>query len=326
MTGKARALFLLRYLRDHTDEGKAASAIEIMEVFRAAGEKISRPTLREDIASLQEAGFEIIVREVPGIATYYKFMDREWSVPELQILIDAVSSGMFISRNKSAEMIDKLKGMAGPTEREQLMPSIEVEDQVKAPNEQILYIIQAIKDAMLKDEQICFKYFEYDPFLKRVPKHNGYVYTVSPYAMVWKKDRYYLIGWSEKHGDVAHFRIDRMGMPDLSGKQRRPAPEDLRLKDRSDKVFSMFDGPEEVVTLRLRPNLIGQVMDQFGDKLEISNRRENRMDVTVTVHLSPTFYAWLFQYMGQMTVIVPEHVREAYAGYLQEALDEVPGE
>ena len=326
MTGKARALFLLRYLRDHTDEGKAVSAIEIMEAFRAAGEKVSRPTLREDIASLQEAGFEIIVREVPGIATYYKFMDREWSVPELQILIDAVSSGMFISRNKSAEMIDKLKGMAGPTEREQLMPSIEVEDRVKAPNEQILYIVQAIKDAILKDEQISFKYYEFDPFMKRVPKHNGYVYTVSPYAMIWKKDRYYLVGWSEKHADVAHFRIDRMGMPDLSGKKRRPAPEDLRLEDRSDKVFSMFDGPEEVVTLRCRQNLIGQVMDQFGEKLEITNRREDRMDITVTVHLSPTFYAWLFQYTGQMTVIAPEHVREAYAGYLQDALDEVLGE
>lgn len=326
MTGKARALFLLRYLRDHTDEGKAVTANEIMEAFRAAGEKISRPTLREDIASLQEAGFEIIIREVPGIATYYKFMDREWSMPELQILIDAVSSGMFISRKRSAEMIRKLKDMAGPTEREQLMPSIEVADQVKAPNEQILYIIQDIKEAMLKDEQISFQYYEYDPEMKRVPKHKGYVYVVSPYAMIWKKDRYYLVGWSEKHGDVAHFRIDRMGKPSLNGKARHPVPEDLHLEDRSSKVFSMFDGPEEVVTLRLRPQLIGQVMDQFGDKLEITNRREDRMDVTVTVHLSPTFYAWLFQYTGQMTVIAPENVREAYAGYLQEALDEVLGE
>ena len=326
MTGKARALFLLRYLRDHTDEGKAVTANEIMEAFKEAGEKISRPTLREDIASLQEAGFEIIVREVPGTATYYKFTDREWSLPELQILIDAVSSGMFISRKRSAEMIQKLKDMAGPTERDQLMPSIEVEDQVKAPNDDILYIIQDIKVAILNDEKISFRYYEYDPELKQVPKHNGYVYVVSPYAMIWKKDRYYLVGWSEKHRDVAHFRIDRIGKLSLTGKARHPAPEDLHLGDRSSKVFSMFDGPEEVVTLRLRPRLIGQVIDQFGEKLEISKKRENRMDVTVTVHLSPTFYAWLFQYTGEMTVIAPEHVREAYAGYLQDALDDALGE
>ena len=159
-----------------------------------------------------------------------------------------------------------------------------------------------------------------------MPKHNGYVYVVSPYAMIWKKDRYYLVGWSEKHRDVAHFRIDRIGKLSLTGKTRHPAPEDLHLGDRSSKVFSMFDGPEEVVTLRLRPRLIGQVIDQFGEKLEISKKRDNRMDVTVTVHLSPTFYAWLFQYTGEMTVIAPEHVREAYAGYLQEALDDALGE
>ena len=326
MTGKARALFLLRYLRDHTDEGRAVTANEIMEAFRAAGEKVSRPTLREDIASLQEAGFEILVREVPGIATYYKFTDREWSVPELQILIDAVSSGMFISRRRSGEMIQKLKDMAGPTEREQLVPGIEVADQVKAPSDQILYVIQDIKDAVLKDEQISFQYFEYDPFVKRVPKHSGYVYTVSPYAMIWKKDRYYLVGWSEKHGDVVNFRIDRMGKLALTGEKRRPAPESMCLKDRSDKIFSMFDGPEEEVTLRCRPRLVGQVVDQFGEKLEIFNRRENQLDIRVTVHLSPTFYAWLFQYAGEMTVIAPEPVREEYARILEMALDDALGE
>ena len=321
MTGKARTLFLLRYLISHTDEGKSVTAAEILRAFEEKGEKISRPTLREDIASLQEAGFEILVREVPGTGTYYKFMDREWSMPELQILVDAVSSGMFISRKKSEEMIGKLRQMAGPTEQEHLVPSIEVADQVKAPNEQILYIIQDIKEAILKDERISFQYFEVDPFLKRVPKHDGYRYTVSPYAMIWKKDRYYLVGWSEKHGAVVNFRIDRMGKPKLTGEERRPVPEGMRLEDRSDKVFSMFDGPEEEVVLRVRPHLVGQVVDQFGEKLEIVRRREDWIDIRVTVHLSPTFYAWLFQYTGEMTVVAPGHVKDAYAEMLQEAID-----
>ena len=326
MTGKARALFLLRYLQDHTDEGKAVTANEIMEAFEKAGEKISRPTLREDIASLQEAGFEIIVREVPGTATYYKFTYREWSLPELQILIDAVSSGMFISRKRSAEMIQKLKNMSGPTERDQLTPSIEVDEQVKAPNDEILYIIQDIKVAIRNDEKISFRYYEYNPELKQVPKHNGYKYVVSPYAMIWKKDRYYLVGWSEKHGDVAHFRIDRIGKLSLTGKARHPVPEDLHLGDRSTRIFSMFDGPEAVVTLRLRPHLIGQVIDQFGDKLEILHKDEKRMDVRVIVHLSPTFYGWLFQYVGEMTVISPDYVCEIYAQKMHDGLDDVMGD
>lgn len=321
MTNKARVLFLLRYLQEHSDEDRPVSANEIMEAFRAEGMTMSRPTLREDIASLNEAGFDIDVQEIPGVATYYRYTYREWSMPELQILIDAVSSGMFISRARSGVMIEKLKSMAGPSEREQLAPSIEVDERVKAPNEQILYIIQAIKEAIRKDERISFRYYEYSPEVRLTPKHKGYEYEVSPYAMIWKNDRYYLVAWSEKHGDIAHFRIDRMAMPHLAGEKRRPVPEDLHTKDWSSKIFSMYDGPEEVVTLRLRPHLIGQVVDQFGERLLISNRRENRLDVTVTVHLSPTFYAWLFTYTGEMTVVAPESVRGAYAGYLEEALD-----
>ena len=326
MTGKAKALFLLRYLRDHTDEGKSVSAGEIMEAFEKAGAKISRPTLREDIASLQEAGFEIVVREVPGRGTFYKLTEREWTLPELQILVDAVASGMFISPKRSEALINKLQSMAGPTEREQLLPGIRISDQVKAKNDQIIHIISTVKYAIAEDRQIAFKYNETGPDLKPVPKHKGYVYRVSPYALIWKKDRYYLVCWSEKHDGIVHFRVDRMGAPELLVAQRHPVPEDLHLEDRSDKIFSMFDGPEETVVLRLRPRLLGQVVDQFGENLEITDKRADRMDVRVTVHLSPTFYGWLFQYTGEMTVIAPEHVREAYAGYLQEALDDVLGE
>ena len=325
MTGKAKALFLLRYLKDHTDEGQSASAAEIMRAFKKAGESITRPTLRENILSLQQAGYEILVREIPGKGTFYKLTDREWQLPELQILVDAVASGMFISPQRSEELISKLRAMAGPTEREQLTPGIRVADQVKAENDQIIHVISTVKYAISQDLQIAFQHREYSPDLKLVPKHKGYVYQVSPYALIWKKDRYYLVGWSEKHGDVAHFRVDRMGPPKLLEEKRRPAPEDLRLQDRSNRIFSMFDGPEEVVTLRLRPYLIGQVVDQFGENLEITEKTENRMDVRVTVHLSPTFYGWLFQYVGEMTVIDPGYVCEHYAEKMQQGIDEVLG-
>ncbi len=161
--------------------------------------------------------------------------------------------------------------------------------------------------------------------MKSQPKHDGYIYEVSPYAMIWKKGRYYLVGWSEKHGDIARFRIDRMEVPKISAKERRPAPEELRLEDHSDRIFCMFDGPEETVTLRLKPFLVNQVADQFGENVTLKKKRDF-LEVTVKVHLSPTFYAWVFQYGKDMTISAPEHVREAYAGYLQEAIDEVLGE
>ena len=323
MTNKARILFLLQYMKDQSDEGKAVTNTDIRNFFLSRGEKVTLPTIRDDIASLREAGYDISVREMNGVATYYKYLDREWTLPELQILIDAVSSGQFISPEKSRQMIQKLKMMAGPTEREQLGTGIFVSDHVKAPNEQILYIVQAIKDAIQNDEQICFQYYEYNEDKERIPKHNGYVYTVSPYTMIWKRDRYYLVGWSEKHVKVIHFRIDRMSMPERNHKPRRSEPDDLRLEDRSDKIFSMFDGPEETVTLRCKYQLLGQVIDQFGDDISISKSLEGMLDTTVTVHLSPTFFGWLFQYVGEMTVVAPEYVCQQYTEKMKAGINDL---
>lgn len=326
MTNKERVLFLLQYLRDNTDEEKAVTHGDIRAMFAAAGEKVSTPTIRDDVASLRSAGYDIGVREVNGIATYYQFLDRDWTVPELQILIDAVASGQFISRKRSRELIDHLKSLAGPSARDGLEPAIRVSKQVKAPNEQILYIIQEIKEAMARDSRIRFRHYEYTDSMKRVPKHGGYWYEVSPYALIWKKDKYYLIGWSEKHGRVAHFRVDRMGMPKITGEKRVPRPKDFNVEDRSDKIFSMFDGPEETVAIRFSPELLNQVADQFGTDLKMEKVPGGELETRVKVHLSPTFYGWLFQYVGSMRVLEPQSVREAYGRRLKEALDGVRGE
>lgn len=325
MSNKARILFLLKYLKENTDEERSISASELRRMFRAEGMNVSAPTLRDDIATLIEAGYDIDVEEINGIATWYKYLDRDWSASEVQILIDAVSSSQFITREKSRQLIERLATLAGPSDQDKLEPSIRVEDQVKAPNENILYIVQIIREAIQKDRKIQFEHYQYSTRMERIPKHDGYRYVVSPYAMIWKKDKYYLIGWSEKHDRIAHFRIDRMGMPVITEEPRIPAPETLKLEDRSSKIFSMFDGPEETVKLRCVPELLDQVIDQFGEKIKVTKTAKNYLDILATVHLSPTFYGWLFQYVGQMTIIGPDYVCEQYAERMETGLDDVLG-
>ncbi len=325
MDTKERILMLLQLLKEHTDEETAASNSSLRQMFRERGESVSIPTLRDDIASLRKAGVDIDVNEVNGVGTFYKYLDREWSGPELQILVDAVSAGQFISADKTEMIIRKLRAMSGPSGREKLQPGILTEKRLKAPNEQILYIVQAIRSAIESDRRIVFKHDEYDMKMQLRPKHNGYEYEVSPYATIWQGDRYYLVGWSEKHNDIARFRIDRMELPKLSRKKRRPMPENLKLEDHEDKIFSMFDGPEETVVLRCRPHLVNQIVDRFGTKAEVLRRDSKSLEVRVTVHLSPTFYGWLFQYVGEMTVVGPEYVCQKYAEKMQLGLDEVLG-
>ena len=325
MDTKERILVLLRYLQEHTDEDTAVSNSDLRQMFREIGESVSLPTLRDDIASLRRCGYDIDVNEQNGVGTYYKFLSRDWSLPELQILIDAVSAGQFLTVDKTDKMIQKLRQMAGPSERGELKPSILTDLRLKAPNEQILYIVQTIKDAMKNGYRISFIQDEYTPEMERVPKHGGCLYEVSPYAMIWERDRYYLVGWSEKHDAVANFRIDRMELPEVVRKEARPMPPDLHLEDYSGPIFKFFGGRKENVTLRFRPALMNSIVDRFGTGPEIRRTGEDTLETTVPVQLSPTFYAWLFQYAGSMTVSTPEYVREEYAQRLRAAIDDLPG-
>lgn len=325
MSNKSRILFLLKWLKENTDEECPVSATELRRRFREQGMNATAATLRDDIATLRESGYDIDVREENGVATWYKYLDRDWTASEVQILIDAVASSQFISKDKSRQLIERLARLAGPSDRDHLEPGIRVENQMKAQNEFVLYTIQKIREAINKNCRIQFRHYEYTPDMERVPKHNGFIYEVSPYATIWKQDRYYLVGWSEKHEGIANFRIDRMEVPVIIPEARQPAPDDLKLEDNSDKVFWMFDGPEEEVTLRFKPELMNQIVDRFGTDLKLSNKMKNSIDVTVKVHLSPTFYAWLFQYIGEMTIVSPEHVWREYVEKMENGMDDILG-
>ena len=326
MNNKSRILFLLDYLKKNTDEETPVSSAQLRREFKEHGMNATAATLRHDIATLRESGYDIISEEENGVATWYKCVDQDWTPSEVQILVDAVASSLFISKEKSNMLIGRLATLLGPGERKRLVPGIRVEDQIKAQNDQVLIVITRIREAIDTDRRIRFRHYVYTPEMEQEPKHDGYVYEVSPYATIWKQDRYYLVGFSEKHGCVANFRIDRMEVPEIIGESRRPAPEDLKLEDNSDKIFWMFDGPEAEITLRFRPKLMNQVVDRFGTELKLKNISEESIDADVTVHLSPTFYAWLFQYAGEMTIVEPEGIREAYAERLQTAIDDVLGE
>ena len=328
MATKNRIVYLMRYLQENSDENHPVTTAQIREEMAQKGCPIIIPTLRDDIESLQNAGYDIQVNETEGMSTTYSWLDREWSLPELQILVDAVSSSQFITKEKSRELIDKLVRMGAPSLRENLKPQILVSEHVKTPNQQILLSVQAIRRAIDRDRKITFKYMQYNTDKVQVPRHAGTPeedYVVSPYATIWNNDRYYLVGYSDKRKEVNTFRVDRMTKVKQIQKKRVPEPEDFNIQDYTDKVFWMYDGNEEEVTLRCKRHLMDQVIDKFGEGVDVSNVRRETFDITVPVHISGTFYAWVTQFIGEMTITGPEHVRDAYAEFLQEGIDDVLG-
>ena len=328
MPMKDRLLVLLKTLQERSDDETWLTTGDLRVALEAEGLDCSIRTLRRDIQSLHNCGYDIAVQETEGMFTRYAWMGRKLSMPDLQILVDAVSAAQFIPQKRSEELVAELSAMAGPSHVQELKPQILVSEHVKAKNKNMIYAVQEIRRAIDRNKKIRFRYLEYNTEKEQVVKHKGTEeewYVVSPYATVWNDDRYYLVGWSDKREKVVVFRIDRMEVPKQLPNKRVPEPEGFDIRDYTDKVFRMYGGQEEKVTLRCSMEILDQVIDRFGDGIEIKAGKKH-FTVTVPVSLSTTFYAWVFQYVGKMSILAPEYVREAYAGYLEEALDDVLGE
>ena len=322
---KDRLLVLLKMLQEKSDDETWLTTADLRSALEAEGHDCSVRTLRRDIQALNNCGYEVSVREEDGKYTKYAWMGRKLSMPDLQILVDAVSAAQFIPQKRSEELTKTLSEMAGPSHIRELKPEILVSEHVKAKNRNMIYSVQEIRRAIDRDKKIRFRYLEYNTDRQQVRKHEGTPeewYVVSPYATVWNDDRYYLVGWSDKRNAVNVFRIDRMEVPKQLPNKRVPAPADFDVRDYTDKVFRMYGGEEEQVTLRCKREILDQVIDRFGDGIELKNIRAGSFTVTVPVSLSTTFYAWVFQYVGKMTIRKPDYVREEYAAYLQKALED----
>ena len=329
MPNKDRVLCLLQILRKETDDETWLATEEIRDRLKAEGVKCTVRTLRTDIKALRNSGIEIGIEEKDSEQTRYCWKEREWSVPELQVLIDAVSSAQFIPQGRSEKFISRLAKMAGPSRERDLKPQIMVSERVKAKNRNMIYSVQAIRKAIEENKKIRFRYLRYTEDGKLVPRHEGTeeeYYVVSPYATVWNNDRYYLVGWSDKRNSVNVYRIDRMEVPKLTRQKQVPPPEDFDIRDYTDKVFWMYDGPREEVSLHCKKEILDQVIDRFGESVNIQLNDDDTFDVKVPVSVTGTFFAWVFQFVGKMKIMTPKHVREAYAGYLQEAISEIRSE
>ena len=288
-----RILELLRFLYERTDENHPAIITELLAYLESHGIHANRKTVAADIRDLQEAGWDIICNRGRHVPVY------------------------------DAAIVEKLTQMAGPSDREELHRRLFVQGKAKTTNEAVLYTIDLLHTAIRQRQAVEFQYLEYTSQKEKVPKHGGQLYCLSPYDLVWDSDRYYVVGWSESHGKVAKFRVDRMLRPDLSQKEFHTPPADYDVEVYFRQVFQMYDGEPCQVTLRCAGNLMKQVIDRFGEDVLTRDLGDGAFEAEVFLSASPTFYAWVFTFGGDIQITAPETIREQYQQMLQNCLETV---
>lgn len=244
---KKRLLAVLELLYKETDEENPISTSEIMEYLNEKDLPIDRKTLTSDINILVEMGYDIVT--IKSSPNKYFWGSRNFEIPELKMLIDAVSSARFITKKKSEELIEKIALLAGESQYEHMNRHIVATGRAKSDNKRIYYIVDTITDAINQKKKIQFKYTEYNADKEKVFRHDGEIYTLSPYVLYWNEDYYYVVGYSDKREVVTAFRVDRLHNPKVIDEEVVAKPKDFNVDDYANKIFKMFDGEDVVVEL-----------------------------------------------------------------------------
>lgn len=312
MEKQNRLLVIMKYLWEQTDIDHPATMKDIAAHLESEGLSATRKTISHDIDQLREAGVDIDFHD--RMQNQYFIDRRVFEMPEVKLLVDAVQSARFISSAKSKTMIHKLSAFVSAHQADVLKRQLYVESRVKSPNESVLYLVDLIHSAIQDKHKITFQYFEYNQKKQKVLKHGGQIYCFSPYALVWNEDCYYALGFSDSHGGIVKFRVDRMQNIAVTEDKAVKKPADFKIADYSSKVFSMYNGKECVVTLRCENAVMKNLVDRFGSGFKVTAHDADHFDAKVSVSLSPTFYGWVFSFGGSLKIVAPkEAVAEFHA-------------
>lgn len=304
MQSNIRIIELLRFLYQQTDEAHAVTVSEMIEYLKSKGIPSVRQTVYTDLEALDTAGIDIV--QIKSTQNRYFIGSRIFEYPELKMLVDAVASCKVISAKKSQALIQKLGQLTSIQQAEQLQRLASLSSRVKPHNEKVYYIIDSIQTAILDQHQISFQYYEYTPEKKKILKHDGYRYILDPYALEWKNDHYYLIGYSHKHKGIAHFRVDRLTSVEPLDSKFQPMP-DFDVAAYTNKMVDMFAAEHaEQVKLLCSNELMRVIIDHYGEDIEISPYDDTHFTVIIEVNPSGTFYGWVFKFMGKIRILSPQ--------------------
>lgn len=286
MTNKQRIVRMLRLFQTQTDEEHPISTFEIIEYFKGLGTVIDRNTIRDDVDTLNACGIEIIILE--GRPNRYYFTDSKFQLPELKLLVDAVEGSKFITAKKSRELVGKIISMASTGYADQLNRHLYTVGRIKPENENIYYVIDAIFRAIQTGQRISFQYFRYDANRERVPRHGGDPFVLSPYAMLYNEDKYYVLGYYSLFDKITTFRVDRMGIPEILAEPAHPKPEGFDPVDYTVDVFSMYEGSLETVELLCENDMMDSIVDRFGEEADTQIADSGHFLVRAQVSVSQT--------------------------------------
>ena len=302
---KLKLLYLRDYLLSNTDEQHPVTMKQIIAYLSQNDIPAERKSIYTDIELLRTYGMDIIQES----GNYY-VGSRHFELPELKLLVDSVQSSKFITYKKTGSLIKKIEEMASIYEAQLLNRQVYVANRIKSMNESIYYNVDEIHNGIAHNKKIRFLYFEYTVAKERLFRKDGGFYEVSPYALTWDDENYYMVAYDSDAKIIKHYRVDKMTDISVTNEERdgKEHFESLDMGSYAKKVFGMFSGKEQPVRLRVANHLVGAILDRFGKDVFIVPDGEDHFTVSVDVVISPQFFGWISGFGADAIITAPDDV------------------
>ncbi|MCI5870175.1 MAG: transcriptional regulator [Dorea sp.] len=306
---KFKLYYLAKILTEKTDEDHYITMSEILEELERYEVTANRKSIYNDLKDLERLGIEVEGEPI-GKGYHYHVVDRQFELPELKLLVDAIQSSKFITARKSNELIKKLETLVSKYEAAKLQRQVFVSGRIKTMNESIYYNVDEIHNAIAENRKIRFQYFQWNVKKEMELRHGGAYYHISPWGMSWDDENYYLVGYDSEADMIKHYRVDKMLHIRMSEETREGKEifQKLDMAAYTKKSFGMYGGEEERVKLLVKNSFAGIIIDRFGKDVTMIPVDEENFTVNVDVQVSSQFFSWVFALGDGVKIVGPEKV------------------
>ena len=316
---KLKLLYIMDYLLQSSDAEHPVTTRQLIAHLASHDIAAERKSIYDDIEALRAYGLDV-EQVAEGQFYGYYVASRRFELPELKLLVDSVQSSKFITQRKTNALIRKIETLASSYDAQRLQRQVYVAGRVKTMNESIYYNVDAVHAGISEDKKIRFRYFEYTVAKERRYRRDGAYYIVSPYALTWDDENYYMVAYETETDSIRHYRVDKMTNIATVDEPRDGAAayRSLDMAMYSRKVFGMFSGTEERVRLRFAKHLVGAVLDRLGQDVSIIPDGNEHFTVSADVVVSPQFFAWLCGFGADAQLLAPTNAAEQMKAHIEE--------
>lgn len=314
---KLKLLYLMDMLYKETDDVHGLTMPQILRRLEERGIKAERKSIYADLDVLRNFGLEISKYSRQPVE--YALGNRDFSLSELTLLVDAVQSCRFLSDGKSKQLVKGIRNMASTYDKHSLDKRVHVFGRPHSQSQSDFNMVDTIQEAMAARCKITFIYYRYDAEKKRVARKDGAAHIVTPVSLVYSDGNYYLVGYSDADEAIRNYRVDRMGCVRqlVETVEKNDVISAYDPDDVAKCAFGMYAGKREIVLLRAKAEVMNVIIDRFGKDVE-SKAVDNGEAALVTapVMVSPVFFGWLAQMGSSVTVEQPQYVRDEYLEFI----------